>query len=99
MLAEEGLIPSTGSLGDAYNNAAAETIMGLFKNEALAKDSPFRTGALATRADVDEVVLEWCTGTTRPGCTRLWATVIRWSMRSSTTMTSTARYPMLPLVN
>lgn len=33
--------------------------MGLFKNEAVARDSPFRTGGLATRADVDDVVVEW----------------------------------------
>lgn len=42
----EGLVPSIGSVGDAYDNAAAETVMGLFKNEAVAKASPFRNGAL-----------------------------------------------------
>ncbi|MDR7083284.1 hypothetical protein J2X01_002578 [Arthrobacter ginsengisoli] len=29
-------------MGDAYDNAAAETVMGMFKNEAVAKDSPVR---------------------------------------------------------
>jgi transposase InsO family protein len=43
-LALEGLQPSIDSVGDAYGNAAAETVMGLFINEAVAKDSPFRTG-------------------------------------------------------
>jgi transposase InsO family protein len=55
----EGLQPSIGSVGDAYDNAAAETVMGLFKNEAVAKDSPFRTGALKTESDVMEIVFEW----------------------------------------
>lgn len=55
----EGLVPSIGSVGDAYDNAAAETVMGLFKNEAVAKGSPFRTGALKTESDVVEVVFDW----------------------------------------
>jgi putative transposase len=55
----EGLQPSIGSGGDAYDSAAAETVMGLFKNEAVAKDSPFRTGALKTETDVMEIVFEW----------------------------------------
>ncbi|QEP06383.1 transposase [Glutamicibacter sp. ZJUTW] len=58
-LATEGLIPSIGSIGDAFDNAAAETVMGLFKNEAVARDSPFRTGTLAAKADVDDLVVEW----------------------------------------
>ena len=33
-LALEGLVPSIGSVGD--DNAAAETVMGPFKNEAVA---------------------------------------------------------------
>lgn len=48
-----------GSVGDAYDNAAAETVMGLFKNEAVAKDSPFRSGPLKTETDVMEIVFEW----------------------------------------
>ena len=55
----EGLVPSIGSVGDAYDNTAAETVMGLFKNEAVAKCSPFRSGALKTESDVVEVVFEW----------------------------------------
>ncbi|KRE56056.1 transposase [Arthrobacter sp. Soil736] len=57
-LALEGMQPSIGSVGDAYDNAAAETVMGLFKNEAVAKDSPFRSGALKTESDVMEIVFE-----------------------------------------
>ncbi|MDQ0825589.1 putative transposase [Arthrobacter sp. B2I5] len=58
-LALEGLQPSIGSVGDAYDNAVAETVMGLFKNEAVAKDSPFRSGPLKTETDVMEIVFEW----------------------------------------
>ena len=58
-LAEEGLVPSIGSIGDAFDNAAAETVMGLFKNEAVARDSPFRSGSLASKTDVDDVIVEW----------------------------------------
>jgi hypothetical protein len=58
-LALEGLKPSIGSVGDAYDSAAAETVMGLFKSEAIAKDSPFRAGVLKTETDVMEIVFEW----------------------------------------
>ena len=55
----EGLEPSIGSVRDAYDNSAAETVMGLFKNEALAKGSPFRAGALKTESDVVDVLFDW----------------------------------------
>jgi putative transposase len=42
-VALEGLVASIGTIGD-YDNAAAETVMGLYKNEAVAKNSPFITG-------------------------------------------------------
>ena len=58
-VALEGLTASIGSVGDAYDNAAAETVMGLFKNEAVAKNSPFRTGPLTTIADVEEITFDW----------------------------------------
>jgi transposase InsO family protein len=58
-VALEGLVASIGSVGDAYDNAAAETVMGLYKNEAVAKESPFRSGALRTIADVEELTLDW----------------------------------------
>ncbi|UIK88938.1 integrase core domain-containing protein [Arthrobacter polaris] len=51
--------PSIGCVGDAYDKAAAETVMGLFKNEAVAKDSPFCTGALKAESDVIGIVFEW----------------------------------------
>jgi putative transposase len=60
-VALEGLTASIGSVGDAYDNAAAETVMGLFKNEAIRNGSPFRSGALKTLADVEEIVFDWVT--------------------------------------
>ena len=56
-LATEGLAPSIDTIGQAHDNVAVETVMGLFKNEAVAKASPFRTGALATESDVVDVVV------------------------------------------
>jgi putative transposase len=46
-------------VGDEYDNAAAETAMGLFKNEAIGKNSPFRTGPLKGFPDVKEIVFDW----------------------------------------
>ena len=39
-LALEGIAASIGSIGDAYDNALAESTIGLFKNEAIATGSP-----------------------------------------------------------
>ena len=47
----EGMRPSIGSVGDAYDNALAETTMGIYKPECVRKDSPFRTGPIATLSD------------------------------------------------
>ena len=58
-VALEGLTASIGSVGDAYDNAAAETVMGLFKNEAIRKNSPFRTGPLKDLPQVEEIVFDW----------------------------------------
>jgi len=46
-IALQSLLASTGSIGDAYDNAVAESFMGLFENEAIAAGSPFRTGHCA----------------------------------------------------
>ena len=42
-LAEAGAAPSVGSVGDAYDNALAETEIGLFKTELINQRSPWRT--------------------------------------------------------
>jgi transposase InsO family protein len=42
-LAEVGIEPSVGSVGDSYDNALAETINGLFKAEVIWPNGPWRT--------------------------------------------------------
>lgn len=58
-LALSGLIPSIGSVGDAYDNALAETTIGLYKTEAVRSDSPFRRGPLRQLADVELLTADW----------------------------------------
>ncbi len=58
-VALQGLSASIGTVGDAYDNAAAESFMGLFKNEAIAAGSPFRTGPLRTLTDVETITLNY----------------------------------------
>ena len=41
-LADAGIEPSVGSVGDSYDNAMAETINGLYKTEVIRKDGPWR---------------------------------------------------------
>jgi transposase InsO family protein len=53
-LAEAGIAPSVGSVGDSYDNALAETINGLYKAEVIHRRGPWRSfGA------VERVTLEW----------------------------------------
>ena len=42
-LAEAGLVPSVGSVGDSYDNALAETINGLYKAEVIWRKGPWRS--------------------------------------------------------
>jgi transposase InsO family protein len=53
-LAEAGIEPSVGSIGDSYDNALAETINGLFKAEVIWPNGPWRT-----IEEVEFAVLEW----------------------------------------
>ena len=53
-LAEAGIEPSVGSRGDSYDNALAETIIGLFKTEVIRKRGPWRS-----LEDVEFATLEW----------------------------------------
>ena len=41
-LAESGVEPSVGSVGDSYDNALAETIIGLYKAEVIHQRGPWR---------------------------------------------------------
>jgi putative transposase len=42
-LALAGIEPSVGSVGDAYDNALAETINGLYKAEVIHRLGPWKT--------------------------------------------------------
>ena len=41
-LAEAGIEPSVGSIGDSYDNALAESVIGLFKTEVIRREGPWR---------------------------------------------------------
>jgi putative transposase len=53
-LTEAGVEPSVGSVGDSYDNALAETIIGLFKTEVIHHRGPWRTVDA-----VEYATLEW----------------------------------------
>jgi len=53
-LAEAGLEPSVGSVGDSYDNALAETVNGLYKAEVIWRRGPWRT-----MDAVEYATLEW----------------------------------------
>ena len=54
-----GLIPSIGTVGDALDNALAETTIGLYKTECVREGSPFRNGPLRTLADLEDITSAW----------------------------------------
>src|SRR5712691_2200588 len=53
-LAEAGVEPSVGSVGDSYDNALAETINGLYKAELIHRRGPWRNFEA-----VEFATLEW----------------------------------------
>jgi putative transposase len=53
-LAEAGIEPSVGSKGDSYDNALAESVIGLFKTEVIRRRGPWRG-----LEDVELATLEW----------------------------------------
>ncbi|SCW34196.1 Integrase core domain-containing protein [Sphingobium faniae] len=53
-LAEVGIEPSVGSVGDSYDNALAETINGLYKAEVIHRRGPWRSFEA-----VEYATLEW----------------------------------------
>jgi putative transposase len=57
-LTDAGIHPSIGSVGDAYDNALAETTIGLYKTECTRPGSPFHTG-LHTTTDVEHATAAW----------------------------------------
>jgi putative transposase len=53
-LADAGIAPSVGRRGDSYDNALAESIIGLFKTEVIRRRGPWRHGEA-----VEFATLEW----------------------------------------
>jgi putative transposase len=53
-LARAGIEPSVGSTGDSYDNALAETVIGLFKTEEIHRRGPWKG-----LEDVEFATLEW----------------------------------------
>jgi putative transposase len=53
-LSEAGAVTSVGSRGDSYDNALAESIIGLYKTELIRKRGPWKT-----LDDVEYATLEW----------------------------------------
>ena len=57
-LALDGIAPSIGSVGDAYDNALMETINGLYKAQCI-RTTVFHDGPYRTMADVDFANAGW----------------------------------------
>ena len=53
-LAEAGVEPSVGSVGDSYDNALAESVIGLYKTEVIRRRGPWRQPEA-----VEFATLEW----------------------------------------
>ena len=53
-LGEAGIAPSVGRVGDSYDNALAETVIGLFKTEVIRRRAPWRS-----LEAVEIATLEW----------------------------------------
>jgi transposase InsO family protein len=53
-LAEAGIEPSVGSVGDSYDNALAESVIGLYKTEVIRRRGPWRN-----LDGVEYATLEW----------------------------------------
>ncbi len=61
-LADAGAVASIGSVGDSYDNAQAESLIGLYKTECTRRDGPWRSVE-----DLELATLSWvhCFNTTR----------------------------------
>ncbi|MGI8621932.1 MAG: integrase core domain-containing protein [Solirubrobacteraceae bacterium] len=53
-LIDAGVDASVGTVGDGYDNALAETTIGLFKTEKIHRGGPWKT-----MAEVEIAALEW----------------------------------------
>jgi len=53
-LAKAEIVPSVGSVGDSYDNALAESVIGLFKTEVIHRRGPWKS-----LDAVEYATLEW----------------------------------------
>jgi putative transposase len=53
-LADAGVAPSVGSRGDSYDNALAESVIGLYKTELIRRRGPWKS-----LEDVEFATLTW----------------------------------------
>ncbi|SFP07899.1 Transposase InsO and inactivated derivatives [Tranquillimonas alkanivorans] len=53
-LADAGIDPSVGTVGDSYDNALAESVIGLFKTEVIKQRGPWKT-----MQDVEWETMQW----------------------------------------
>src|SRR5699024_1829722 len=54
----EGIAPSIGTVGDAYENALMESVNGLFKTECI-RTTVFQSGPFRALADVEFATAGW----------------------------------------
>jgi len=52
---DAGVAPSMGSVGDAYDNALAESVIGLYKTELIKPQGPWHTAEQVELATLDYV--------------------------------------------
>ena len=62
-LAEAGIEPSVGSVGDSYDKALAETINGLYKTELVHRQGPWRI-----MKDLEMATLGWVDWFNKSAC-------------------------------
>lgn len=55
----EGILASIGSVGDAYDNALAESTIGLLKTEAVSKGNSFHAGPFKNIDDIEYATMGW----------------------------------------
>ena len=55
-IAEAGIEPSVGSVGNSYGNALTESVNGLYKTEVIRRLGPWRTLKEVERATLDWVI-------------------------------------------
>src|SRR5471030_1069651 len=84
-LKDAELLASTGSTGDSYDNALAESVNGLYKAEVIHRKS------WKTRQDVELATLEWWTGLTIADCWNVSVISRRWKQKKPTMLHTLAK--------